>query len=92
MTVSEKDRKNWLTKPPAKPSGRKTATVVSVLRGDRAGDLARTLDHGRQPIVAERPVAIDVLEHDDRVVDDASDRDRETAEREDVQRDAARSA
>ena len=31
MTVSENDRKNWLTNPPAKPSGRKTATVVSVL-------------------------------------------------------------
>ena len=31
MTVSAKGRKNWLTMPPTKPSGRKTATVVMVL-------------------------------------------------------------
>ena len=61
-------------------------------RGDRAGDLARPLDHGRQPIVAERPMAIDVLEDDDRVVDDAADRDGEPAEGQDVQRDAGRTA
>ncbi len=30
VTVSAKGRKNWLTRPPTKPSGRKTATVVSV--------------------------------------------------------------
>ncbi len=31
VTVSAKGRKNWLTMPPTKPSGRNTATVVSVL-------------------------------------------------------------
>ena len=31
VTVSAKGRKNWLTRPPTNPSGRKTATVVSVL-------------------------------------------------------------
>src|SRR6476646_3649167 len=31
VTVSENERKNWLTKPPAKPRGRNTATVVRVL-------------------------------------------------------------
>ena len=31
VTVSANGRKNWLTRPPTKPSGRKTATVVSVL-------------------------------------------------------------
>jgi hypothetical protein len=31
VTVSANGRKNWLTSPPTKPSGRKTATVVSVL-------------------------------------------------------------
>jgi hypothetical protein len=30
VTVSAKGRKNWLTRPPTKPSGRKTATVVNV--------------------------------------------------------------
>ena len=31
VTVSAKGRKNWLTMPPTKPSGRNTATVVRVL-------------------------------------------------------------
>ena len=31
VTVSANGRKNWLTRPPTKPSGRNTATVVSVL-------------------------------------------------------------
>jgi hypothetical protein len=30
VTVSAKGRKNWLTKPPTKPSGRNTPTVVTV--------------------------------------------------------------
>ena len=30
VTVSAKGRKNWLTRPPTNPSGRKTATVVRV--------------------------------------------------------------
>jgi hypothetical protein len=30
VTVSAKGRKNWLTMPPTKPIGRKTATVVRV--------------------------------------------------------------
>ena len=32
VTVSAKGRKNWLTKPPTKPSGRNTPTVVTVPR------------------------------------------------------------
>ena len=31
VTVNAKGRKNWLTMPPTKPSGRNTATVVRVL-------------------------------------------------------------
>ena len=30
VTVRAKGRKNWLTKPPTKPSGRNTPTVVTV--------------------------------------------------------------
>jgi hypothetical protein len=40
-------------------------------RGDRAGDFAGAVEDGLLPFVAERPVAEDVLEDDDRVVDDA---------------------
>ena len=56
--------------------------------GDRAGDLARTVDRGREAVFAHGAVSIDVLEHDDRVVDDAADGDGEAAQGEDVQRDA----
>ena len=57
-------------------------------RGDGAGDLARSPGDGRQPILAERPMAIDVLEDDDRVIDHASHGDREAAQGHDVQADA----
>ena len=56
--------------------------------GDRAGDLLRPVDRGRQPILAERAVAIDVLEHDDRVIDHPPDGDREATQGQDVDRDA----
>ena len=87
MTVSEKDRKNWLTNPPAKPSGRKTATVVNVLAVIAPATSRGPCEDGRHPVVAERPMAVDVLEDDDRIVDHPADGDREAAEGQDVQRD-----
>ena len=52
--------------------------------GDRPGDLARTVDGRRQAILAERPVPVDVLEDDDRVVHDSAHGDREAAQGHDV--------
>ena len=87
MTVSANGRKNWLTRPPTKPSGRKTRDGRERARGDRAGDLARPVDRRGQPVLAQRPVAVDVLEDDDRVVDHAADGDRQAAQGHDVERD-----
>ena len=87
MTVNENDRKNWLTKPPAKPSGRNTATVVKVLAVIAPATSRGPSGDGLQSIVAEGTVAVDVLEDDDRIVDDATDGHRQPTERQDVQRD-----
>ena len=46
------------------------------------------LMHGRQTVLAHGPMAIDVLEDDDRVVDDASDGHRQAAQGHDVEGDA----
>ncbi len=55
-------------------------------RGDRARDLAHGAHDRRRLVDAGDEVALDVLDDDDRVVDDATDRDGERAEREDVER------
>ena len=56
-------------------------------RGDRAGDLLRAAGGGRPAILTHRPVAIDVLEDDDRIVDHPSDGDGQAAKGHDVQGD-----
>jgi hypothetical protein len=74
VTVNAKGRKNCETRPPTKPSGRKTATVVRVLaviapatsRGPLIAAVSRSSPSERW--------RIDVLEHDDRVVDDRARR------------------
>ena len=58
--------------------------------GDRDRDLAHPGLDGIQLVLAEAQVPLDVLDHDDRVVDHAADRDRQRAEREDVERVAER--
>ena len=88
VTVRAKGRKNWLTKPPTKPSGRNTPTVVTVAAVIAPATSLRTVDRGSEAVFAHGAVSVDVLEHDDRVVDDASDGDREAAQGQDVQRDA----
>ncbi len=57
---------------------------------DRAGDLLRPVDRGRQTVLAHRPVAVDVLEDDDRVVDYPTHGDRQAAQGHDVQGDPSR--
>ncbi len=88
VTVSANGRKNWLTMPPTKPSGRKTATVVKRGAGDRAGDLTRAGDDRLAHWVAPAAMPVDVLEDDDGVVDDPADGDRQPAQGHDVDRDA----
>ena len=56
---------------------------------DGAGDLAWPVDRRREAVLAQRPVPVDVLEHDDGVVHHPSDGDREAAQGHDVQADPA---
>nr|WP_237567274.1 hypothetical protein [Burkholderia pseudomallei] len=57
-------------------------------RQHREADLARAVERGLQPRRAVLDVARDVLEHDDRVVDDEARRDDERHQRQVVQREA----
>ena len=53
VTVSAKGRKNWLTMPPTKPSGRNTATVVRVLLV-MAAATSRVPDRTASPMASPR--------------------------------------
>ena len=92
VTVRANGRKNWLTSPPTKPSGRNTPTVVSVVAVIAPATSLGPLIDAVEPVLAQRAVAVDVLEHDDRVVDDPSHGDREAAQGHDVEGDAGRPA
>ena len=85
VTVRANGRKNWLTRPPTKPIGRNTATVVSVVAVIAPATSRGPLRDRRPAVLAHRAVAVDVLEHDDRVVDDPPDGDREAAQGHDVE-------
>jgi hypothetical protein len=70
---------------PTRATGRKTAIVVAVA-AVMAPATSLTPDEDRlRLLLAEREVPLDVLDDDDRVVDDAADGDRDRAEREDVE-------
>ncbi len=90
MTVRAKGRKNSEAMPCTKPRGRNTATVVSVLAVIVPGDLARAGIRGGAHVVTLLQVAEGVLDDHDGVVDHAADGDGEAAEREHVERLAAR--
>jgi hypothetical protein len=66
--------------------GRKTRIVVNVLEV-MARHLARAVEHCGQLVLAERSMAVDVLEDDDRVVHDAPHGDGEPAQSHHVERD-----
>ncbi len=79
------------TMPPRKPTGMKTASSDMRRRHDREADLARALDRRlerRHALLFDE--AVDVLEHDDRVVDDDADHQREREHRHLVEREAER--
>ena len=79
------------TMPPMKPTGMKTGEQRQRRRHDRQADLARALDRRlerRHALLLDEPV--DVLEHDDRVVDDDADHQRQREHRHLVQREAER--
>ena len=88
VTVRAKGRKNWLTMPPTKPSGRKTATVVSVELVMALGDFTRAGDAGLAHRIALAPMPVDVLQDDDGVVHYAADGYRQAAQGHDVDADA----
>ena len=67
-----------------------TATVVTVDAVIASATSLRPVEDRLQLALAEAEVPLDVLDHDDRVVDDASDRDRDRSEGEHVERVAAR--
>src|SRR5699024_3192677 len=56
-------------------------------RGDRAGDLAHGVEDRGAAILAVGQVPVDVLDDDDRVVDDAPDGHRQRGQGEQVERD-----
>ena len=90
VIVSANGRKSSPVTSPTNAIGRNTATVVIGRGRDRGGDLADGAQDRRHLVGVADVVALDVLDHDDRVVDHAPDRDRERAEGEDVQRVAER--
>ena len=73
-------------------SGRKTATVVTVEAVTAAATSRTPALMASSFVFAEPQVPLDVLDHDDRVVDHAADRDRQRAEGEHVERVAGRAA
>ena len=85
-SVIDSARKNWPTTPDSMPSGTKTTTVVSVepTTGATSSRIASWTDCAGRLAAVEMPV--DVLDDDDRIVDDEADRDREPAHRHHVDR------
>ena len=81
-------KKNLPMMPFMKATGRKMATIASGRRGGGEGDLARAHRGGRHLALAVLAVAVDVLEHHDRVVDDDADRQREPEQGEGVEGEA----
>ena len=58
---------------------------------DREADLLRAVERRAHAALAHLHVAVDVLEHDDGVVDDQSDRQHQRQQRQDVEAEAERS-
>ena len=77
VTVMANSRKMRPTMPPISSSGMNTATSDKADRQDREADLAGALDCGLDRTESVLDVALDVLQHDDGVVDDEADRDAE---------------
>ena len=83
-SVSDSARKNWPTTPDSRPSGANTTTVVSVeLTTGAMSSAIASRDRRRRSLLH---AAMDVLDHDNRIVDDQADRDREAAHRHQVDR------
>ena len=80
---------NRPTMPPMKPTGTKIATSDSVVASTARPISSRRLDRGLELVLVlflDEPV--DVLQHDDRVVDDDADRQRQREHRHAVEREA----
>ncbi len=67
--------------PPMNSSGMNTAISEKVIDTIGEADLAGTLERGVERRLALLDVAHDVLDHDDRIVDDEADGDREAHQR-----------
>ena len=83
-SVSDSARKNWPTTPDSSPSGANTTTVVSVEL--TSGATSSRDGVARRSSAPFAGAAMDVLDHDDRVVDDQADGDRQAAHRHQVDR------
>ena len=90
MTVSANGRNSWRHDAADEAERQEHADRRDRRRGDRARDLLGAVDRRREAGFAHGAVAVDVLEDDDRVVDDPSDGDREAAQGHDVQGDPGR--
>ena len=73
------------TMPPMNSTGMNTAASDSVIETIVKRDFLRAVERGRHRVFAMLHVPDDVLEHDDRVVDDEADRERERHQRQVVE-------
>ena len=88
--VSANDLKNCPTMPVMKPTGRNTARIVKVVAMTARPISAVPLRAAVNGILAVLHVAVDVLAHDDRVVDQDADDERQRHQRHHVDGEADR--
>ena len=81
----ESARKNWPGTPDSRPSGANTTTVVSVELTSGAINCGHRVDDAAPAFAG---AAVNVLDHDHRIVDDQADRDGQAAHRHQVDRPA----
>ena len=84
--VSASGMKRLRATPARKSTGKKTTMVVMVETKIGMATSWAAASTACLPVLPQREVPVDVLELDDRVVDEPPDAEREAAEREDVER------
>ena len=71
--------------PPRKSTGMNTATSDIVIETNREADFFRSEDRRLVPVLSHFHVPDDVLEHDDGIIDDKTDGQRQGHQRQRVQ-------
>ena len=89
-TVSAKGRNHSPAPPPMKATGMNTAMIENVVAVTASPISAVPIARRGHAVGAALHVADDVLAHDDRVVDQHADRERQAQQRHEIEREAAR--